>query len=92
MRLKRLVEGFGAIMMDPDPAENIMQPDIKRANAMMFFAGTSGTIPAHWNDSPFLTGGRMTSAFGANPIVGKKNKVLSYSDFVGISKGFNKSK
>jgi hypothetical protein len=88
MRLKRLVEGMGALMMEPDPAERIMEPDTKRANAMMFYSGSSGTIPSHWNNSPFLSGSRLTSAFGSNPRMEKKVKVLSYQEFVETSNKF----
>ncbi len=88
MKKKRLVEGFGAISMEPDPAERIMEPDTKRANAMMFYSGSSGTVPSHWNNSPFLSGGRITSAFGANPRLDKKIKVLSYQEFVETTRGF----
>ena len=88
MRLKRLVEGFGAIMMEPDPAERIMEPDTKRANAMMFYSGSSGTIPAQWNNSPFLAGRSASSAFGSNPRMEKKIKVLSYQEFVETSNKF----
>jgi len=84
----RLVEGFGAIMMEPDPAERIMEPDTKRANAMMFYSGSSGTVPAQWNNSPFLGGRSASSAFGSNPRMEKKVKVLSYQEFVETSKRF----
>lgn len=92
MKLKRLVEGIGANSIELDTTENILRPDIKRANAMMFYAGASGTVPSHWNNSPFLTGGRLTSAFGANPRIDKKIKILSYQEFISTSNEFNKSK
>jgi hypothetical protein len=88
MKLKRLVEGFGAISMEPDPAERIMEPDTKRANAMSFYSGTSGTIPTHWNNSPFLSGSRITSAFGSNPRMEKKGKALTYREFIDAHKKF----
>jgi hypothetical protein len=90
MRLKRLVEGFGAISMEPDPAEHILSPDTKRSNALMFYSGASGTIPAHWNNSPFLSGGRLTSTFGANPGPKKKGTVLSYQEFIDTTRKFAK--
>jgi hypothetical protein len=80
--MKRLWEGYGANTMEGDPLDLIIQPDIKRANSLMFYQGASGQIPTHWNNSPFLTGGRMTSAFGANPRLSSKNKVLSYQEFI----------
>jgi hypothetical protein len=88
MRLKRLVEGFGAIMMEPDPVERILSPDTKRANAMMFYSGSSGTTPTHWNNSPFLAGRSASSAFGSNPRMEKKVKVMSYQEFVETSNKF----
>jgi hypothetical protein len=92
MKLKRLVEGIGANSIELDNTERILRPDTKRANAMMFYAGASGTIPTHWNNSPFLTGGRITSAFGSNPRMDKKIKILSYEEFVKTSNEFNKTK
>jgi hypothetical protein len=88
MRLKRLVEGFGAISMETDSVNRILEPDTSRASAMMFYSGASGTIPSHWNNSPFLSGGRLTSAFGSNPRMKKKLRVLSYQEFIDTSKGF----
>jgi len=88
MKLKRLIEGFGAISMEPDHAERILEPDTKRANAMMFYSGASGTIPSHWNNSPFLSGSRITSAFGSNPRADKKTRVMSYHEFVEAHKKF----
>ena len=88
MRLKRLVEGFGAISMEPDPAERIMEPDTKRASAMMFYSGTSGSVPAQWNNSPFLAGRSASSAFGSNPRMEKKTRILSYQEFVETTRKF----
>ena len=48
---------------------------------MMYTAGTNTAVPSHWNNSPFLTGGRLTSAFGANP-KGKKRAIMSYREFL----------
>jgi cyanophycin synthetase len=88
MRTKRLVEGYGALMMEPDPAERIMEPDTKRASAMMFYSGSSGTVPTHWNNSPFLAGRSGSSSFGANPRAKKKAAVMSYQEFVEAHKKF----
>lgn len=87
-----LKEALGADTMEKDPADLILSPDTKRANAMMFYAGASGTIPTHWNNSPFLTGGRLTSAFGLNPRKAKKKTVLNYQDFIKTTRGLSKSK
>jgi|688.fasta_scaffold2442888_1 hypothetical protein len=85
-------EVFGADTMQKDPMDLIISPDTKRANAMSFYAGASGTIPTHWNNSPFLTGGRLTSAFGLNPKATKKKNVLNYHEFIKTTKNFSKSK
>jgi hypothetical protein len=76
-------EQFGAISMT-DTAKDILQPDIKRASQFPQFIGLAGAVPAQWNNSPFLSGGRWgggTSAFGANPKSSTKS-VLSFSDFM----------
>jgi len=86
---KYLNETIGADSMERDPADLVLHPDIQRSSALMFNAGTSGTIPTQWNNSPFLSGGRLTSAFGLNPKQ-KKKKVLSYHEFVKSSKKFSK--
>jgi hypothetical protein len=88
--MKLFVEGFGANSIDLDTTRSILSPDTKRANAMMFYSGTAGTTPAHWNNSPFLAGGRLTSAFGANPKKSTKREVLSYHDFLKTQKQFSK--
>ena len=87
---KYLLEVMGADSMEKDPADLILDPDIKSASALMFHAGTSGAIPTHWNNSPFLTGGRLTSAFGLNPRKAKKKSVLSYHEFVSTTKKLSK--
>lgn len=87
---KYVLEGLGANTMERDPAELVLAPDNARANAMMSFSGTSGAIPTHWNNSPFLAGGRLTSAFGSNPRGKNKQVVLSYSEFIKAAKKFSK--
>lgn len=82
-----ITEVIGADSMERDPVDLIQSPDIKRASQMMFFSGTSGTIPTFWNNSPFLAGGRMTSTFGANPEQ-KKGNVLSYEEFIKTTSRF----
>jgi hypothetical protein len=83
-----LAEVMGADSMERDPADTILSPDIKNSNAMLTFSGTGSTIPVHWNNSPFLSGGRLTSAFGLNPKEPKKKSVLSYYEFIKATRGF----
>ena len=83
-----LNEVMGADSMERDPADMIISPDVQRSNAMLTFAGTASTVPTHWNNSPFLSGGRLTSAFGLNPKAPKKKSVLSYHEFIKTTGGF----
>ena len=85
-------EAIGADSMEKDPADMILSPDTRRSSAIMFYQGTSGAIPTHWNNSPFLSGSRLTSAFGANPRASKKKAVLSYHEFIKTAKSAAKSK
>jgi hypothetical protein len=84
-----LIEALGANTMERDPIELVMSPDTKRASSMMFYSGTSGAIPTHWNNSPFLSGGRLTSAFGLNPRKPKK-QVLDYHEFLKTTRKLSK--
>ncbi len=79
-------EAIGANSMERDPIDMIVSPDIKQSGSLMFNTGLSGSIPAHWNNSPFLSGGRSTSAFGLNPKKSKKKTVLSYYEFIKVAK------
>jgi hypothetical protein len=90
--MKRISEEFGADTMQKDPADIISRPDIQRAGAMMFYSGGSGQIPTHWNNSPFLSGGRLTSAFGANPSMSGKKRVMRFEEFVKNKERINKNK
>jgi hypothetical protein len=85
-----LLEVLGTDSMERDPADIVVSPDTKRASAMGFYAGSSGTIPTHWNNSPFLSGGRLTSAFGLNPKKATRKNVLSYNDFIKTTKKASK--
>jgi hypothetical protein len=89
--MKRLVEEFGANTMQRDPLDIVVHPDIQRSGALMFYSGSSGQIPAHWNNSPFLSGGRLTSAFGANPRSATR-RVLRYEEFIDSHKQINNKK
>lgn len=70
-----------ATYIENDPTRSRVTPDQQRASALGFYAGASGSVPAQWTNSPFLSGGRLTSAFGSNP-KGKKKNILSYQEFL----------
>lgn len=80
--LNRLVEEFGSNTMQRDPLDIVVNPDIQRGGALMFYTGGSGQVPTHWNNSPFLSGGRLTSAFGANPRMSATKRVMRFEDFM----------
>lgn len=75
-------EVLGADSMEPDPADNIFRPDIIRPNPVTMGAGSSSTIPMQWSNSPFLSGSRITSAFGINPKKERKRKALRFHEFI----------
>lgn len=75
-------EWYGADTMGTDANYIIPSPDEKRFNHLMYTAGASTTVPSHWNNSPFLAGGRMTSTFGSNPKEEKKRKIMTYKQFL----------
>ena len=91
-------ENFGAITIERNPPEKFMhEPDVKRPTALAFYTGAAGKIPAHWDNSPFLSGGAFgpssTNQFGSNPRVKKANhqrKVYSFHDFIEVSKESSK--
>ncbi len=83
-----LTEVMGADSMERDPADMIISPDVQRSADSLRFTGTSGAIPTFWNNSPFLSGGRVTSAFGLNPKAPEKKTVLSYHEFIKTTRGF----
>lgn len=85
-----LVEVLGADSMEKDPADLIMRPDIIRPNPVMMGAGTSATIPMQWDNSPFLSGGRLTSAFGTNPRKKASRKALRFHEFMATIKKLSK--
>ena len=90
MRVKKLKEGLGANSMALEPIDAILRPDIIRPNPVTLGAGSSSTVPMHWNNSPFLSGGRLTSAFGANPKKSKERRALRFHEFIEASKKLSK--
>lgn len=87
--MKKVNEWYGADTMGTDLNLLIPSPDEKRFSHLMYTAGASTTVPSHWNNSPFLTGSRMTSAFGSNP-KGKKRTIMNYQEFLESKKKKNK--
>jgi hypothetical protein len=85
-----LNEVLGANSMETDPLDLILRPDIIRPNPVTLGAGSSSTIPMHWNNSPFLSGSRLTSAFGINPKAPTRKKALRFHEFIGAVKKLTK--
>mgnify|MGYP007101575303 CR=1 FL=1 len=81
---KYIREEFGANTMQRDTADIIQRPDLKQNSRISNSAGNQGSGPSHWNNSPFLSGGRLTSTFGINPKKDSKKKVLSFRDFMAV--------
>lgn len=75
-------EEFGANTIQRDTADIVRRPDLKQNSRISNSAGAQGSGPSHWNNSPFLSGGRLTSTFGINPKKDRKKKVLSFRDFM----------
>lgn len=80
--MKRANEWYGADTMGTDVDHLIPSPDERRFNHLMYTAGTSTTVPSHWNNSPFLAGGRLTSAFGSNPRAKGKIRIMNYEEYL----------
>jgi hypothetical protein len=88
--MKKANEWYGADTMGTDLDHLIPSPDDKGFNQLANRAGTSTMVPSHWNNSPFLTGSRMTSVFGSNPKENKKRPIMTYQEFLESKKKKNK--
>jgi hypothetical protein len=84
--MKKQFEGTDIYKIGKDPLDVIIQPANDQSSKYMFHAGKSGTIPMHWRNSSFLSGGSATSVFGLNPKKVKRKNVLSYEEFIEVSK------
>lgn len=85
-----VTEVLGANSMEQDPLDHILRPDIIRPNPVTMGSGSSSTIPMHWNNSPFLSGSRITSAFGTNPKKKAERKALRFHEFIDAVKNLSK--
>lgn len=74
-------EEFGANSMSRDTDNLIINNTLDKSSGLMVNSGKAGAIPAQWSNSPTLSGGGTTSAFGNNPKK-KKDYILSYKDFL----------
>ena len=75
-------ESFGAITMVRKPVDQLNQPDIANPVPSLINTGRASSVPKHWNNSPFMSGGY----YGANPEdktkkKKKKKEVLNYKEF-----------
>lgn len=90
MSKSRVVENLGAVTITRKPVDALNEPDVARALPNIIHTGRSSAVPNHWNNSPFMSGGRYGSGalnFGANP---RKRSVMSYTEFIKHNKKFTK--
>ena len=76
-------ESIGVVTVNSEPKSNVNEPDYISPLANIVHTGRSTAAPYHWNNSPFLSGGRYGSgalSFGSNPKFDRN--VMSYKDFI----------
>jgi hypothetical protein len=91
MKTKKVHEGLGAITINRKPVDSLNEPDVARALPNIIHTGRSSAVPNHWNNSPFMSGGRYGAgalSFGANP---RKRSVMTYGQFIKRNKKFTKN-
>jgi len=80
-------ENFGAITLTHSPQERFTKDTKIREPNVMSYTG-AGRIPAHWNNSPFLSGDSYdsgTAHIGNSPKsskITKKKNVLDFNEFL----------
>lgn len=74
-----VTESFGAITIVRKPVGQLNEPDVANPVPSLINTGRASSVPKHWNNSPFMSGGY----YGANPDEKKKKKrsILKYKDF-----------
>jgi hypothetical protein len=82
-----ILESIGAVTMVKKPSDKLNEPDFRTPIPNLISTTRNSSVPMHWNNSPFMSGGR----YGANPKSGK-NEVMTYKDFVKAKKKFLKNK
>jgi hypothetical protein len=93
-RRSNIQENIGAVTMVRKPADKLNEPDFRTPIPNIIHTGRSSAVPNHWNNSPFMSGGRYGAGalnFGANPKIGKK-RVLSYKEFMKVKKKLKKNR
>ena len=90
---KYVSETIGAVTMVRKPADKLNEPDFRTPIPNIIHTGRSSAVPNHWNNSPFMSGGRYGAgalSFGSNPKM--KKKVVSYKEFLKIKNKIRKNK
>jgi hypothetical protein len=84
---RNISESIGAVSMVRQPADKLNEPDFRTPIPNLISTTRNSSVPMHWNNAPFMSGGR----YGANPKDGK-SRVMTYKDFVKAKKKFLKNK
>ena len=93
-----MVKGFdkyireGKVTIGRNASDHLFQPDHIRPRTNIITTSRGSAVPRHWSNSPAMSGGTGIN-LGANPkSKDKKNKVLTYKDFIGKSNSFSNRK
>jgi hypothetical protein len=86
-RNRNMTESIGAVTMVRQPADKLNEPDFRTPIPNLISTTRNSSVPMHWNNAPFMSGGR----YGANPEGGKR-RVMTYKDFIKAKKKFLKNK
>ena len=67
----------GIVLSKKDSSDQINEPDVTKPIPNIIQTSKSSTVPQHWNNSPYLSGGSYGA--GSNP-KNKKKKKMGYID------------
>ena len=74
---RNISESIGAISMVRQPVDKLNEPDFRTPIPNLISTTRNSSVPMHWNNAPFMSGGR----YGANPKA-NKNMIMTYKDFI----------
>lgn len=70
--IKTFEKYTGIVLSKKDSSDQINEPDVTKPIPNIIQTSRSSTVPQHWNNSPYLSGGRYGA--GSNPKNKKKKK------------------